>query len=76
MCCWVNKKIMYGTLRDQDWTLQYAFSLYWASTTMLTIGYGDVTPQNIYEVVYTVSAQFISCVLFAFAVNEIWDILQ
>lgn len=64
------------TLSDSDWIIQYTFSLYWASTTMLTIGYGDITPANLNEVIYTVTAQFISCVTFAFSINEIWSIIQ
>jgi potassium voltage-gated channel Eag-related subfamily H protein 1/potassium voltage-gated channel Eag-related subfamily H protein 5 len=76
-CCWVQQvEIMGQALKNGDWTLQYMFSLYWASTTMLTIGYGDITPENEAEVVYTVTAQFISCILFAFSINEVWSIIQ
>ena len=76
-CCWIYQlKILGDPLKDADWSIQYTFSLYWASTTMLTIGYGDITPQNLPEAVYTVAAQFISCVLFAFSINEIWSIIQ
>ena len=74
--CWVNQlKIQGIILKSHLWTYQYGFSLYWASTTMLTIGYGDITPSNLNEVVYTISAQFISCVLFGFSVNSIWNIV-
>lgn len=38
---------MGDSLKNAEWVVQYAFSLYWASTTMLTIGYGDITPQNL-----------------------------
>jgi potassium voltage-gated channel Eag-related subfamily H protein 1/potassium voltage-gated channel Eag-related subfamily H protein 5 len=76
-CCWVNQvEIMGQPLKLGDWSLQYMFSLYWASTTMLTIGSGDITPANQAEVVYTVSAQFISCILFGFSINEVWSIIQ
>jgi potassium voltage-gated channel Eag-related subfamily H protein 1/potassium voltage-gated channel Eag-related subfamily H protein 5 len=43
---------------------------------MMTIGYGDITPQNFNEAAYTVAAQFISCVFFAFSINEVWSIIQ
>ena len=76
-CCWIAKAEKMGkALKDDDWTVQYVFSLYWASTTMLSIGYGDIIPENMSEAIYTISAQFISCVLFAFSVNEIWSIFQ
>jgi hypothetical protein len=52
------------------------FSLYWASTTMISIGYGDITPLNQSEVMYTIGVQFVACFVFAFSINEIWSIVQ
>ena len=29
----------------------YIVSIYWAIMTLTTVGYGDITPRNIYEIV-------------------------
>lgn len=38
------------------WPIQveYLYSMYWALITAATIGYGDITPKNIIEVVYVI----------------------
>lgn len=37
-----------------DWNIpvQYLYSVYWSLISAATIGYGDITPKNIYEVLY------------------------
>jgi len=33
-------------LKGQTWWVQYIYAVYWAMTTITTVGYGDITPQN------------------------------
>lgn len=42
---------------------------------MITIGYGDIHPVNVYEKLYVLGMSFISCGLFAFSVNLIGGII-
>lgn len=42
---------------------------------MVTIGYGDISPVNSIEIIYTIIISFISCGLFGFCINLIGTIL-
>lgn len=61
---------------DGNFSVQYSYSLYWASTTMISIGYGDITPKNPTEVAFTIVIQFLSCLLYGYSINQIWSIVQ
>ena len=50
---------------------QYIQSVYWAMTTMTTIGYGDRGPQNEVEVVFTIVAELIGLSIFAMLIQQI-----
>lgn len=43
---------------------------------MLSIGYGDITPINGDEVVYVIIVEFVSCFVFGYSINQIWNIVQ
>ena len=53
------------------WRTRYIYSIYWSVTTLITVGYGDITPQNQYEVLFTVFVILIGCGTFAYGINSI-----
>jgi voltage-gated potassium channel Kch len=45
----VNRNVNWTEAIDnfnEDWITKYVYSLYFASTTLTTVGYGDITPKN------------------------------
>jgi len=51
------------------------YSLYWSSVTIMTVGFGDITPQNALEVWYTIAAIFFGCGVVAYIISAIGNIM-
>jgi hyperpolarization activated cyclic nucleotide-gated potassium channel 2 len=70
--CWLT----IAGMQDAETSDKYVISLYWAFTTMTTVGYGDVTPYTMREKVYAIFSMLIACGVFAYVVGSIETIAR
>lgn len=63
-------------IQDSPWHEQYMEAIYYATVTMLTIGYGDSVPINYTEKFISIIFILGTCLWFSYAVNTIGDIIQ
>lgn len=62
-------------IENADNFTKYNYSFYWAIMTMATVGYGDITPTNNRERLFTNGIMLISCGVFGFTLNSIGIVL-
>jgi hyperpolarization activated cyclic nucleotide-gated potassium channel 2 len=70
--CW----IVMSNIQDSTTFDKYIISLYWAFTTMTTVGYGDVVPFTMSEKIYAMFSMLIACGVFAYVVGSIETIAR
>ncbi|CAD8122803.1 unnamed protein product [Paramecium sonneborni] len=63
---WIDEYV-----NEADMFSKYNYAFYWAVQTMITVGYGDLTPQNNAERICANLSMFLACGVFAFSFNSI-----
>lgn len=71
-----NNWLIAKGILDAHWLEQYAQSFYYIVVTTLTIGYGDISPQTIYEVIYVILLAFFVCSILGYTINNIGDVVK
>jgi len=56
---------------DWFWWRRYVISFYWAITTMTTVGYGDVTPQDDRERIFCVFAMILGVAFYSYIIATV-----
>jgi hypothetical protein len=54
-----------------DRLTQYIYSVYFTGTTMFTVGYGDIIPQNNIEIIVIMLIQLLGIVVIGYIISEI-----
>lgn len=56
---------------DREISYKYVTAMYWAFTTMMSVGYGDIHPITTYERMVTMACMILSSGVFAFIIGDI-----
>jgi hypothetical protein len=54
---------------------EYKYGFYFSTITMSSVGYGDITPANEFEVLICIFFVFIASFIFAYTINSLGEIL-
>ncbi|KAL4504033.1 hypothetical protein ABPG72_022663 [Tetrahymena utriculariae] len=69
---WLNSR----HLTDESTWVKYVYSFYFLSVTMITVGYGDITPQNYIEAIFTILIMFTTAIFWAFFLGKVGKIID
>lgn len=73
-CGWIG--LGSGTAAgDTDTTLIYVKAIYWAFTTLTTVGYGDITAKSIPQMLYSCCVQFVGVGVFGYILSNMAGLL-
>lgn len=72
--CWIDKPGL--SLKGSPLIVRYIYAVYWAMTTIITVGYGDITPQNYAEVLVVMVVEICGTSFFGYMISVIGGIVD
>lgn len=71
-----NNWISSHGLTMAPWYERYVWGYYWATTTMLTVGFGDFAATNYKEAICLIFVEMISCISLAYNINCVGNLIS
>lgn len=69
---WMEK----SEVEDSEWYIKYLYSYYFTTVTMVSVGYGDITPASNSEKVIGIGTMLFTCGVFGYTMNKIGSIFD
>ncbi|CAD8078092.1 unnamed protein product [Paramecium sonneborni] len=67
--------IQYG-IHDAPWEVKYITTFYFSITTMITVGYGDISPNTNLEMIFGIIVMVLSSGIFGYSMSSLMFIIQ